>query len=294
MIGHTMGAASALAAVACALAHHRTASSRRPSTTSRPTRSAASTACRTRPSRRRAAGRAEQRPRLRRQQRRRDLRPARARRRTRLRRRRSASSWSITGTGAVASVGGGVDEVFAALCAGRSGLAPLRGFDRDEATGPGTRTRSTTGRRPAPTCPAGPPRWLLRAVGRGARPTPGSATDLCGVPGARRHRAARAALGWSWAGATAAAFDTGRRCTSAPRCASASARRAPTPSPTPARPRCTPWRSARDLLAAGAADTVVVAGVDTLTESMYGLLDRVQPEPPDRVRPFDRGPARAC
>ncbi|MGO4419003.1 beta-ketoacyl synthase N-terminal-like domain-containing protein, partial [Streptomyces sp. MCAF7] len=43
-----------------------------------------------------------------------------------------------------------------------------------------------------------------------------------------------------------------------------------------------------DLLATGAEDTVVVAGVDTLTESMFGLLDRVHAEPPERVQPFDR------
>ncbi|MEU5109683.1 beta-ketoacyl synthase N-terminal-like domain-containing protein, partial [Streptomyces sp. NPDC021354] len=45
---------------------------------------------------------------------------------------------------------------------------------------------------------------------------------------------------------------------------------------------------AADLLATGAEDTVVVAGVDTLTESMFGLLDRVHAEPPERVQPFDR------
>ncbi len=43
-----------------------------------------------------------------------------------------------------------------------------------------------------------------------------------------------------------------------------------------------------DLLAAEGADTVIVAGVDTLTESMYGLLDRVHMQPPDQVRPFDK------
>jgi len=43
-----------------------------------------------------------------------------------------------------------------------------------------------------------------------------------------------------------------------------------------------------DLLDAGAADTVVVAGTDTITESTYGMLDRCYPEAPDRVRPFDR------
>ena len=48
MIGHTMGAASALGRDRLRAGHHRAASSRPPSTTSRPTRSATSTACPTR------------------------------------------------------------------------------------------------------------------------------------------------------------------------------------------------------------------------------------------------------
>jgi 3-oxoacyl-[acyl-carrier-protein] synthase II len=43
-----------------------------------------------------------------------------------------------------------------------------------------------------------------------------------------------------------------------------------------------------DALGLGESKRVVVAGVDILTESMFGLLDRVQMTPPDRVRPFDR------
>lgn len=43
-----------------------------------------------------------------------------------------------------------------------------------------------------------------------------------------------------------------------------------------------------DLLQLGEADAVVVAGCDTITESMFGLLDRVNPVPPERVQPFDR------
>lgn len=43
---------------------------------------------------------------------------------------------------------------------------------------------------------------------------------------------------------------------------------------------------AQDLLADG-YERVVVAGVDVLTASMYGLLDRVHLESPERVRPFD-------
>ncbi len=45
---------------------------------------------------------------------------------------------------------------------------------------------------------------------------------------------------------------------------------------------------AEDLIADGAFDCVVVGGCDTITESMFGLLDRVNPMHPDRVQPFDR------
>lgn len=45
---------------------------------------------------------------------------------------------------------------------------------------------------------------------------------------------------------------------------------------------------AEDFVADGVFDMVVVAGCDILTESMFGLLDRVNPLHPDRVRPFDR------
>jgi 3-oxoacyl-[acyl-carrier-protein] synthase II len=42
-----------------------------------------------------------------------------------------------------------------------------------------------------------------------------------------------------------------------------------------------------DLLTLDQADAVIVAGVDTITETMFGLLDRVTPGKPDKVRPFD-------
>jgi len=43
-----------------------------------------------------------------------------------------------------------------------------------------------------------------------------------------------------------------------------------------------------DLIASGAEDVVVVAGADSITTSMFGLMDRVQGPGVDRVRPFDR------
>lgn len=46
---------------------------------------------------------------------------------------------------------------------------------------------------------------------------------------------------------------------------------------------------ATDLLRLGEADAVIVAAADSVSESMFGLLDRVNAEPPTEVRPFDAG-----
>jgi 3-oxoacyl-[acyl-carrier-protein] synthase II len=43
-----------------------------------------------------------------------------------------------------------------------------------------------------------------------------------------------------------------------------------------------------DLLELGEADAVIVAGCDSITESMLGMLDRVSLVPPERVQPFER------
>lgn len=45
---------------------------------------------------------------------------------------------------------------------------------------------------------------------------------------------------------------------------------------------------ALDLLNSGAVEQVVVAGVDLISASMFGLLDRVHPVASERVAPFDR------
>lgn len=45
---------------------------------------------------------------------------------------------------------------------------------------------------------------------------------------------------------------------------------------------------AEDLIQTDRYRTVVVAGCDSISESMFGLLDRVNPTPPDRVQPFER------
>ncbi|GFH75863.1 hypothetical protein Sgou_05330 [Streptomyces gougerotii] len=43
----------------------------------------------------------------------------------------TAATWNITGTAAVANLGAGPEEVFAALCAGQESRGPLRAFAPD-------------------------------------------------------------------------------------------------------------------------------------------------------------------
>ncbi len=45
---------------------------------------------------------------------------------------------------------------------------------------------------------------------------------------------------------------------------------------------------AEDFIRDGTFDCVIVGGCDTITESMFGLLDRVNPLHPDTVQPFER------
>ncbi|GAA1703842.1 beta-ketoacyl synthase N-terminal-like domain-containing protein [Streptomyces yatensis] len=190
----------------------------------------------------------------------------------------------VTGAGAVASVGEGVDEVFQALCAGISGLGELRGFDRERYR---TRHAYEIDDRPAPGAdlPGRATDWLLRAVGEAAAQA-GLGEDLSEVPvlvgtGLRELRSAE--LAWR----DGAPFDIGRL-----HFGTALRRRFGAVRTHTFSGACSAslyaLALAADLLTTGAEDTVVVAGVDTLTESMYGLLDRVNSEPPDRVRPFDR------
>ncbi|MFI0821522.1 beta-ketoacyl synthase N-terminal-like domain-containing protein [Streptomyces sp. NPDC021098] len=191
----------------------------------------------------------------------------------------------VTGAGAVVSVGEGVDEVFAALCAGTSGLGELRGFDAGRYRG---RHAYEIDDRPGPGAdvPGRATAWLLRAVGEAARQA-GLGEDLSGVPvlvgtGLRELRSAELA----WRDGTA--FDTEARL----HFGTALRERFGAVRTHTFAGACSASLYAlalgSDLLATGAEDTVIVAGVDTLTESMYGLLDRVNAEPPDRVRPFDR------
>jgi 3-oxoacyl-[acyl-carrier-protein] synthase II len=190
-------------------------------------------------------------------------------------------SWAITGVGAVASIGRDADEIFTALCAGRDGLAELRGFDRTKVNAnklfeiddrDGTdRPRRATG-------------FLLAAIAEAADNA--GLTDLSDVPilvgtGLRELRSVEL---WARDGAEFTvdelhfgtelrerfgAIDTH---TFANACSASLYAMA----------------LGTDLLEQGGSDTVIVAGVDSITETMFGLSDRVQLRPPSAVRPFDQ------
>lgn len=192
---------------------------------------------------------------------------------------------AITGIGAVTSIGRDTDEVFRNLCAGVTGHAPLRGFDRanfraqhayevDDRPAEG---QDVAGRATA---------LLLDAVAQAAKGA-GLGEDLSGVPvlvgtGLRELRS----LELWWAGehrmgehdldfgpALRERFGAEQTHTFSNACSASLYALA----------------LGSDLLAQeGGPDTVIVAGVDVLTESMHGLLERVHPVAPERVRPFDR------
>ncbi|MEU3142935.1 MULTISPECIES: beta-ketoacyl synthase N-terminal-like domain-containing protein [unclassified Streptomyces] len=193
-------------------------------------------------------------------------------------------SWIVTGMGAVASIGADVEEIFDSLIAGRSGLGPLHGYDREKFR---AQVAYEIDDRPAPgvDVPLRATRWLERAVAQAAADA-GLGDDLSEVPvlvGTTLRELRSVELSWRDGIPFDAAdlhfgtmlrhrFGAADTHTVANACSASLYTLA----------------LGADLLDLDAADTVVVAGVDTITESTYGLLDRCYPEAPDRVRPFDR------
>ncbi|MFR9673737.1 beta-ketoacyl-[acyl-carrier-protein] synthase family protein [Streptomyces sp. TR06-5] len=189
----------------------------------------------------------------------------------------------IVGYGAVASIGRNAEELFQGLCEGRSGLAPLRGFDPaqfkaghlfeiDDRPAPG---EDRPGRATA---------FLLDAVGQAAHDA-GLGEDLSEVPilvgtGLRELRSLE--LWWrdgAEFGAERMHFGTALRerfgavdtHTFSNACSASLYALA----------------LAEEQLESGTAEHVIVAGADSITESMFGLTDAFQLEPPGRLRPFD-------
>ncbi|MGF1662362.1 MAG: beta-ketoacyl synthase N-terminal-like domain-containing protein [Kineosporiaceae bacterium] len=193
---------------------------------------------------------------------------------------RRTSRAALAGCGAVSSIGRGVEDCFSGLLAGRDGLADLRVFDRDSF---GARSAYEIDDRPdGQDRPWRATALLVEAV---AEACAAAGIDrLAGVPvlvgtGLREMRTAE--LAWlqgrsvdprrlHFGPALADAFGADDVHTFSNAC-SASLYAA---------------GLGLDLLGAG-HDAVVVAGVDVLTASMFGLLDRVHLEAPERVRPFD-------
>jgi 3-oxoacyl-[acyl-carrier-protein] synthase II len=191
-------------------------------------------------------------------------------------------SAALAGRGAVASTGGSAEEIFEALCAGRSGVGLPRAFDLAL-----YRTRHAfeiDDRPPDGDTPLRATAWLLDAIATAVADA-GLDGDLDGVPvlvGTTLRELRSAELAWR----DKVAFDPGRL-----HFGPALRERFGATETYTITNACAASLYALglglDLLASGAAETVVVAGVDTISESTFGLLDRCYPEAPEALRPFD-------
>ncbi|NJP96341.1 3-oxoacyl-ACP synthase [Nonomuraea sp. FMUSA5-5] len=190
----------------------------------------------------------------------------------------------VCGTGAVASAGASVREIFEALCAGRGAAAEPRGFDLTKYR---ARLAFEIDDRPEPggDVPLRSTRWLEDVVATAARDA-GLGEDLSDVPvlvGTTLRELRSVELSWRdgvpfdagelhFGTALRRRFDAAQTYTVANACSASLYALA----------------LGTDLLDAHAADAVIVAGVDNISESTYGLLDRCYPEAPDALRPFDK------
>lgn len=195
----------------------------------------------------------------------------------------AARRWSIAGIGAIASNASGADRLFDTLCEGRSGLSPLRGFDA--ARFHTKHAYEIDDRHDGVDMPGRATRWLCDAVAEAVHDA-GIGEDLSGIPvlvgtGLRELRSIE--LWWT----DASEFPPSRLHFGPALRERFGATATYTVSNACSASLYTLGMGA-DLLATGAEDTVVIAGVDSITMSMFGLMDRVQVNAVDRVRPFDR------
>lgn len=189
-------------------------------------------------------------------------------------------SWDITGLGAVASVGNTPKEIYDALCAGRSGVSELRVFDIakyrakhayeiDDRAVPGVDE------------PLRATKWLHEAVSQAFADAGLPHGEYPVLVGTTLRELRSAELWWChdspltlpdmhFGGALRSRFGTTESHTVASACAAA----------------LYALGMATDLIELGFADTVIVAGTDSITESSYGALDRLQNQLPESVRPF--------
>ncbi|WP_280367703.1 beta-ketoacyl synthase N-terminal-like domain-containing protein [Nocardia wallacei] len=186
----------------------------------------------------------------------------------------------IAGTGAIASIGTDAAALYENLCAGRSGLAPLRRFTPESHISRHAYEIDDGGH---PSGDIG--RWLCAAIAEATAAAGLTEAELTAVPVlvGTGLRALRRAEVWWTGGATLCAPDLHFGPVLRERFGCAEVHTVNN--------ACSAALYAlglgADLLASGAHDTVIVAGVDTVTESMFGLLDRANGFGVDRVRPFD-------
>lgn len=193
-------------------------------------------------------------------------------------------TWNITGLGAIASVGADPEGIFDALCAGRTGLSGLRAFDLDKYRAQRAyEIDDRTG--PEPDQPLRATRWLTDAVAQ-ALADAGLGADPADCPvlvGTTLREQRTAELWWRhrtplnpadlhFGTALRERFGTVRTFTFANACAAT----------------LYALGMATDLIELDEADTVVVAGTDSITESAFGALDQVQIDTPGALRPFDK------
>jgi 3-oxoacyl-[acyl-carrier-protein] synthase II len=183
----------------------------------------------------------------------------------------------------ISCVGTSVDECFAALCGGESGNAPLQAFDATRYRI--SRAYEIRDRRGSVDASLRASGWLSMAIQQaiesaGLQGTSERIPVLVGT-GLRELRSLE--LWWTaghefdvqdlhFRGAVRQAGVRGPTLTVSNACSAS----------------LFTLGLGADLLDLGEADTVVIAGADSITESMLGLLDRVHAVPPERIRPFDR------
>ncbi|WP_069163317.1 beta-ketoacyl synthase N-terminal-like domain-containing protein [Nocardia altamirensis] len=192
-------------------------------------------------------------------------------------------SWDIAAMSAVACVGTNPPEIYRALCAGRTGVAPLRAFDTTK-----YRVRHAyeidDRAEPGRDEPFRATRWLVRVVDEALREA-GLSAQAAEIPvlvGTTLRELRSSELWWRdgtslaladlhFARALHERLGVRRTETVASACAAA----------------LYALGMATDLIESGTTDTVVVAATDAITESSFGGLDRVQSPAPQEIRPFD-------
>lgn len=189
----------------------------------------------------------------------------------------------ITGVGAVAAIGASPAEIHRALCVGRSGRAPLRAFDASRYRARYAYEiddRPSTGDQPGRAT-----RWLCQVIDAALADAglASSGADFPVLVGTTMREQRSVELWWTerqpltladlhFGSALAKRFGSRRTYTFANACAAS----------------LYALGLATDLIESGQEDTVVVAGTDSITESAFGMLDRVQNLVPDALRPLDK------